>query len=99
MLYEVITENEEGVEKVLSGKDKKRVDKVVTSFKALEKAKKEWMKVVEKADPAFFEEGEPTEDQVFYFMTLTFKKLALREKLLDLGPTSKLINELVRSMA
>ncbi len=90
-------ENEEG-EKVLSGKDKKRVDKVVTSFKALEKAKKEWMKVVEKADPAYFEESEPTEDQVFYFMTLTFKKLALREKLLDLGPTSKLINELVRSM-
>jgi RNA polymerase primary sigma factor len=31
-------------------------------------------------------------------MTIAFKKKTLKERLLDLGPTSKLINELVRSM-
>ncbi|MBN2896371.1 MAG: RNA polymerase sigma factor RpoD [Campylobacterales bacterium] len=91
-------ESEEGVEKVQSAKDRKRVDKVIESFKALEKAKKEWLKVTEKADPAFFEQTEMTEESLTYFMNMTFKKLVLREKLLDLGPTSKLINELVRSM-
>ncbi len=91
-------EGEESAEKVLSSKDRKRVDKVIESFRALEKAKKEWLKVAEKADPIFFEQTEITEESLTYFVNMTFKKLVLREKLLDLGPTSKLINELVRSM-
>jgi len=84
-------------EVMLTVKDKKRVDAVVSSFKALEKAKKDWLKCVEK--PVLLEEGEPmTEEYVQFFMTASFKKKILKERLLDLGPTSKLINELVKSM-
>ncbi len=84
-------------ETTLTVKDTKRVDAVVSSFKALEKAKKDWMKSVEKM--VVLEEGEPmTEEYVYFYMTASFKKKTLKERLLDLGPTSKLINELVKSM-
>lgn len=89
-------EDEDGEEKEVSltAKDKKRVDKVVTSFKALEKAKKEWMKTAEK------EVTEDTEDleYILHHLVASFKKKLVKECLLDLGPTSKLINELVKSM-
>ena len=85
-----------GAEKTLSAKDKTRVDKVSTSFKALEKAKKEWTKLADKA-PEIIDE-ELNEEIVSYFLSITFKKSVLKEKLLDLGPTSKLINELVKAM-
>ncbi len=94
---EDIDDNEdESAEKVFSAKDKKRVEKVVTSFKALEKAKKEWVKSADKALETY--NDEITEDLVMLMLTATFKKSILKEKLLDLGPTSKLINELVKSM-
>ncbi len=82
--------------KKLSVKDKSRVDKVSTSFKALEKAKKDWLKVADKAPENL--DGELTEEIVQYYLSVTFKKSVLKEKLLDLGPTSKLINELVKAM-
>lgn len=90
-------DEEEVKEKAPSVKDKKRIEKVVTSFKALEKAKKEWSKATEK----MLEErtlDQMDSDYVLFFLTLSFKKKTLKEALLDLGPTSKLINELVRSM-
>ncbi|MDP3465230.1 MAG: RNA polymerase sigma factor RpoD [Sulfuricurvum sp.] len=90
-------EEEEKNEKTPSAKDKKRVEKVVVSFKALEKAKKDWAKATEK----MLEERPLTEmdgDYVLFFLNVSFKKKTLKEALLDLGPTSKLINELVRSM-
>ena len=84
-------------EMTLTVKDTKRVDAVVSSFKALEKAKKDWMKSVEKM--VVLEDGQPmTEEYVYFYMTASFKKKTLKERLLDLGPTSKLINELVKSM-
>lgn len=87
----------EGADNTLTVKDKSRVEKVTTSFKALEKAKKEWVKFNSKA-PGDIDSREMDEEAVTYFLGSTFKKQILREKLLDLGPTSKLINELVRSM-
>ncbi len=90
-------DDEESTEKAPSVKDKKRVEKVVTSFKALEKAKKEWVKATEK----MLEErsiDEMDAEYVLFFLNVSFKKKMLKEALLDLGPTSKLINELVRSM-
>lgn len=87
----------ETTEKAPSAKDKKRVEKVVTSFKALEKAKKEWVKATEK----MLEErtiDEMDAEYVLFFLNVSFKKKMLKDALLDLGPTSKLINELVRSM-
>ncbi|QFR49249.1 RNA polymerase sigma factor RpoD [Sulfurimonas lithotrophica] len=88
--------NEDG-EKTLSAKDKSRVEKVTTSFKALEKAKKDWVKFNSKA-PEDLDSREMDEEIVTYFLGSTFKKQILKENLLELGPTSKLINELVRSM-
>ena len=89
-------EDEKG-DKKASAKDKKRVDLVVSSFKALEKAKKDWQKATDKM-PESLESGELNEEIVSYYLTVSFKKKILKEKLLDLGPTSKLINELVKSM-
>ena len=89
-------ENENSEEQTASLKDKSRVEKVTTSFKALEKAKKEWIKLAEKMPEDI--EGELTEEIVMYYLGITFKKSVLKEKLLELGPTSKLINELVRAM-
>ena len=88
--------DDEDTEKTLTVKDKSRVEKVTTSFKALEKAKKEWVKLTEKAPENL--DGELTPDIIHYFLSVTFKKSILKEKLLDLGPTSKLINELVKAM-
>jgi len=94
---DALEDEEEVKEKAPSVKDKKRIEKVVTSFKSLEKAKKEWAKATEKMI-----EERPLEemdtDYVLFFIILSFKKKTLKEALLDLGPTSKLINELVRSM-
>jgi RNA polymerase primary sigma factor len=85
-------DDDENATPKLSRKDNKRTDKVVESFKALEKAKKDWMKAGGK---------EPEGDEVevlTHHLTMAFKKKILKEKLMDLGPTSKLINELVKSM-
>jgi len=89
-------DDDDASDKAPSAKDKTRVDKVSTSFKALEKAKKDWVKATEKAPENL--DGELTEEIVQYYLTVTYKKAVLKEKLLDLGPTSKLINELVKAM-
>jgi len=83
-------------EKTITVKDKSRVEKVSTSFKALEKAQKDLAKLVEKAPENL--DNELSAEIVHYFLGVTFKKSVLKEKLLELGPTSKLINELVRAM-
>ncbi len=89
------TDDSDTEEKTLSAKDKSRVEKVSTSFKALEKAKKDWLKFAEKAPENL---DELNEEVIYYYLGVTFKKSVLKEKLLDLGPTSKLINELVKAM-
>ncbi len=81
-------------EKKTSKKDNKRTEKVITSFKALEKAKKDWLKAIAKVP----DDMEDEEKKAIYDITVAFKKKILKENLLELGPTSKLINELVRSM-
>ncbi len=88
--------DEDDTNTTFSVKDKTRVEKVSTSFKALEKAKKEWVKATEKAPDNL--DTDVNEDIVSYYLTMTFKKSILKEKLLELGPTSKLINELVKAM-
>ncbi|SFV75771.1 RNA polymerase sigma factor RpoD [hydrothermal vent metagenome] len=64
---------EDGDGKQLAPKDKTRVEKVTTSFKALEKAKKDWMKLVEKAPENL--NGELTEEIVHYYLSITYKRL------------------------
>ncbi|MGP1561906.1 MAG: RNA polymerase sigma factor RpoD [Helicobacteraceae bacterium] len=89
------TESEDGEEKKLisPSKDKKRVEAVGESFRALEKAKKDWEKTVKKeANPKTDEEVVNSQLQI------THKKMIIKSKLMDLGPTSKLIAELVKAM-
>jgi len=89
------TEAEEESEVKTKSSDNKREKKVTESFKALEKAKKEWIKASEtEEDTAKLSD----EEQMHQSLILAFKKKNLKEKLIDLGPTSKLINELVKSM-
>ena len=87
-------EDEEGEDskKSISKKDQKRVENVLLSFKTLEKAKKDWLKTWE------LEKNNENCEDMLYLLTLAHKKQFLKEKLLDLGPTSKLINELVKAM-
>ena len=77
-----------------STKDDKRVAKVKETFKALEKAKKDWLKAQQKQPP----EDASEEEKFHYDLVLAYKKKVLKDRLLDLGPTSKLINELVKAM-
>ena len=76
---------------VINKKDDARTKKVMEKFKALEKAKKEWLKTIEN-----FKEVENNE--LLNTLVITFKKNILKEKLMDLGPTSKHITEIVKSM-
>lgn len=88
---ELDEDNEEKSKKPISKKDQKRVDKVLESFKALDIAKKDWLKFLET-------QREEDEDEWLYVLGLAHKQQILKEKLLDLGPTSKLITELVKAM-
>ncbi len=89
-------EEDENLDKEAKKKAKytKREKKIVELFKALEKAKKEWLKARDKELP---EDATP-EEKFHHELVVAFRKKQLKEKLLDLGPTSKLINELVKSM-
>ncbi len=84
-------EEDEERKKVVSEKDKKRVEKVQESFKALDKAKKEWLKALEAPI-------DEKEDELVRLLTLAYKRQTLKDRLYDLEPTSKLINELVKTM-
>jgi len=81
---------------VVKGLDK-RVKQVVDSFKALSKAKKEWLKGHDELD-LFLESEQDPEKLMHENMKVAFKKQLLKLALIDLGPTSKLINELVKAM-
>ncbi len=86
-------ESEESGETPKKG-DNKREKKVNEAFKALEKAKKEWIKI----SSVELDENASEEEKIKHLLALAYKKKLLKEKLMDLGPTSKLINELVKSM-
>ncbi|MEA1880574.1 MAG: RNA polymerase sigma factor RpoD [Campylobacterota bacterium] len=78
-------------------KSDKRVKQVIDSFKQLEKSKKDWLKAREelsKLDP----EDEDVVTILHERLKIAFKKELLKQALLNLGPTSKLINELVKAM-
>ena len=87
------SKNEEVSDKKLSTKDIREI-KVNEAFKALEKAKKDWLKIKDKE----ISKDASEEERLHHQLLLTYKKKILKEKLMDLGPTSKLINELVKSI-
>jgi len=84
--------NEKPVKKV-----DKRVKQVVDSFKALSKAKKEWLKSHDELEKLL--ESDVSEEKIMHEnLKVAYKKQLLKLALIDLGPTSKLINELVKAM-
>ncbi len=85
---------EKKISKKVNKKDQIRAKKVNDSFKQLDKAKKEWMKYETNMVNVDIND----ETAFASVLVASYKKKILKEKLLDLGPTSKLINELVRSM-
>lgn len=91
---EIEGEEESSGKKPINKKDQKRIEKVLENFKALDKAKKDWLKVLNTQE----EDTQKDEDELVYILLLAHKKQILKEKLLNLGPTSKLINELVKAM-
>lgn len=90
-------DNDNSDDENIDSKDDSRVKLVVDSFKKLEKAKKDWMKSREDLDK--FLESEKDEVKIVNErLKIAFKKELLKKALLNLGPTSKLINELVKAM-
>ena len=91
------TEESETKEPKEAPKNGKRVKQVVESFKKLEKAKKEWMKARDHLEE--FMDIETDSVKILHErLKIAFKKEQLKIALLELGPTSKLINELVKAM-
>ncbi|MDX4049914.1 RNA polymerase sigma factor RpoD [Aliarcobacter skirrowii] len=85
-------------EKRLSGAKQKKLDKraqtIIEAFKNLEKQKKEWLKFQAKESAKSDDEV----DMMTFNLNVAFRKKLLKEALLDLGPTSKLITEIVKAM-
>jgi len=79
-------------------KKKVKLDKrgqiIVDSFKLLEKAKKDWMKFTEKETA----KGDDEVSLLLFDLAGAFKKMHLKNALVELGPTSKLITEIVKAM-
>ncbi|EAL7762742.1 RNA polymerase sigma factor RpoD, partial [Campylobacter jejuni] len=82
-------ESDEENTKKNSKKEDERTLKIIEKFKALEKAKKDWLKTSKDKESG---------DELLDKLSIAFKKNILKEKLMDLGPTSKLISEIVKSM-
>jgi len=91
------TDDSEKEDSSATPKNDKRVKQVVESFKQLEKAKKEWMKSRDDLDNFMKTETDPVKI-IHERLKIAFKKEQLKAALLNLGPTSKLINELVKAM-
>ena len=72
----------------------KRAETIIAAFKILEKAKKDWLKFQVKEEA----KSEDEIDVMQFNLAIAFKKKVLKEALLDLGPTSKLITEIVKAM-
>ena len=75
-----------------------REKKINELFKNLEKAKKEWEKVIDEYDKVIADTEMNEIDRIHKILTLTYKKKIVKDRLLDLGPTSKLINEIVKTI-
>ena len=72
----------------------KRAENIIESFKKLEKAKKDWMKFTAKEESKSNIES----DILIFELAGAFKKKLIKESLIALGPTSKLITEIVKAM-
>ena len=91
---EVDTEEDDDESKKVPRKLDKRAETIIAAFKVLEKAKKDWLKFQVKEEP----KSDSETDLMIFNLSVAFKKRVLKDALLDLGPTSKLITEIVKAM-
>jgi RNA polymerase primary sigma factor len=91
-------DNENDDDSNIEVKDDKRVMQVVTSFNNLEKARKDWEKARNELIKVCDIEEENSEKLFYERLKVAQKKETLKKALVELGPTSKLINELVKAM-
>lgn len=95
---EEVDEAEEETEDEKSSKKNKKLDKraetIIAAFKVLEKAKKDWLKFQAKEEAKSDDEV----DQMQFNLSAAYKKRVVKDALTDLGPTSKLISEIVKAM-
>jgi RNA polymerase primary sigma factor len=75
-----------------------REKKINDLFKQLDKAKKDWEKVIDEYDEVIANTEMDELERTHKILTLTYKKKIVKDKLLQLGPTSKLINEIVKTI-
>jgi len=87
-------DDEEGDDPV----DNKRVNQVVESFTYLEKTKRDWLRARNELNKVIENDPDNAEKIFHERLKVGFKKDQLKNALLNLGPTSKLINELVKAM-
>jgi RNA polymerase primary sigma factor len=83
--------DDEGTQKA---KPSNRNKNIIDSFKLLEKAKKSWIESMEKYPLDTKDEVE----NIFNNLYIEYKRKLVKDRLLDLGPASKLIMELTKSM-
>jgi RNA polymerase primary sigma factor len=92
------TSEEETDDEANGGKKQRKLDKraetIIAAFKILEKAKKDWLKFQSKETAKSDDEF----DVITFNLSTAFKKQILKQALIDLGPTSKLITEIVKAM-
>jgi RNA polymerase primary sigma factor len=75
-----------------------REKKINDLFKQLDKAKKDWEKVIDEYDAVIADTEMDELERTHKILSLTYKKKIVKDKLLQLGPTSKLINEIVKTI-
>ncbi len=79
--------------------DEARIEKVLESFQALNDAKNDWLLILDQ-DGEYERQGvvRSVDEELLHTLLLAHKKHILKQRLLALGPTSKLINELTKAM-
>jgi RNA polymerase primary sigma factor len=103
-LFKSFSNEEEDEDTEISKETKKlkkisaREKKINDLFKKLEKAKKDWEKVIDEYDEVIANKEMDEVERTHKILTLTYKKKIVKDRLLDLGPTSKLINEIVKTI-
>jgi len=103
-LFKSFSEDDSDEDESISKETKKlkkisvREKKINELFKNLDKSKKEWEKVIEDYDEIIADTKMDETERTHKILSLTYKKKIVKDKLLALGPTSKLINEIVKTI-
>ena len=77
-------------------KNKNKAKQVIDNFKCFNKFKKEWL--IAREELFNLDKEDIPEKIIYENIKFTLKKYELKKSLINLGPTSKLINELAKAM-